>query len=327
MPRLLDYLKQCSELEKMARLTPSIREEPPPAARPGLASPSPDATCLVCSARPARPCTACGAVAYCDEEHQNTDARWHAAICPQLKKIAEDAENAAQASPQSVTTQFLFNANSKLKQPPTSWDPLLDPGLSAARRRRMTDLATRPLTLALIFNIINNNNKISPFLITPPAPEPIRVHIMAAAQPELDVSPALWAALGRPLELTLIGPELPAAPPTLSPGAPNLYKGLYRRELWRQLGRPHLIIGYNCGLLLYPGWKQTILDLRGAGVPFAITSYRAWEAAGEARVLAAVGAVRLFGPEPNPFASLAGRRSTTIANDVSYDNAVVSAWR
>ena len=102
---------------------------------------------------------------------------------------------------------------------------------------------------------------------------------------------------------------------------------LYRRDLWPALGRPDLVIGYDCGLLLYPTWKPTMHDLRGSGVPFALTSYRAWEAAGEARLLRAIGAEPLLAPTPNPFASLSARRSTTLANDLAHDNAFMSAWR
>ena len=103
--------------------------------------------------------------------------------------------------------------------------------------------------------------------------------------------------------------------------------GLYGKGRWGELGRPDLVIGFDCGLLMYPTWKATILELRGSGVPFVITSFRGWEAAAEARLLAAVKATCLIAPEANPWASPAGKRSTTIANDVSFDNAFVSAWR
>jgi hypothetical protein len=101
---------------------------------------------------------------------------------------------------------------------------------------------------------------------------------------------------------------------------------LYSRELWAELGTPDLIIAYNAGLMMYPTWKQTILGLRSAGVPFVITSFREWEAAAEARLLTAVGAKCLLPPQANPWASLMGKRSSTIANDVSFDNAFVAAW-
>ena len=61
--------------------------------------------------------------------------------------------------------------------------------------------------------------------------------------------------------------------------------------------------------------------------PFAITSYRSWEAAAERRLLVSLGATELAAPHENPFASLSSRRSATIANDVSRDNSFVSVWR
>jgi hypothetical protein len=161
---------------------------------------------------------------------------------------------------------------------------------------------------------------------------------MAAAPRERELPLALWATLARlfpgmRFEIALVGPNLDDSPdPELDPDPdPALTlrarTGLYRRELWRELGRPDLVLGYHCGLHLYPTWKPTILELRGSGVPFVLTSYRSWEAAAEARLLTAVGATPVLGPTPNPFASLASRRSSTISNDVARDNAWVSAWR
>jgi arylsulfatase A-like enzyme len=136
---------------------------------------------------------------------------------------------------------------------------------------------------------------------------------------------------GTRFELALIGPKLdepdPDPDPADSPLTLRARTGLYRRALWSELGRPDLVIGYHCGLHLYPTWKPTILELRGSGVPFVLTSYRSWEAEAEARLLIAVGATRVHGPTPNRFASLASRQSTTIANDVAHDNEWVSVWR
>lgn len=158
------------------------------------------------------------------------------------------------------------------------------------------DHLTRPRTLASMAAAI--------------APHARVVHVMAAAQREADVPAELWA----PFEVTLIGPELPGG-------------RLYRRALWDELGKPDLIIGFHCGLMMYPTWKPTILDLKGSGVPFVITSYRDWEAAAEAKLLTAVGVQCLQPPMRNPHASSLPKRSATIANDYSLDNAYVSAWR
>ncbi|MBZ5713992.1 MSS51 C-terminal domain-containing protein [Nannocystis pusilla] len=315
MPRLLDYVGQCAELEKMARLEPRPAVE---AASPGLAGPSADLACLVCGAGPARPCGYCRGVAYCGDEHRDRDARWHAPVCADLRAIADDLAFAAEHP--RLADALLARAPSSAAVP-TSWADYLGADLAASERRCMTDLATRPLTLAHVLTLLSEH-------VPKTSSEVCEIHIMAAARRERDVPPALWSEagrlLGRRFALTLVGPEL--APGDLGPGI-RAVPGLYRRDLWQRLGRPALVIGYDCGLLLYPTWKQTMLELRGSGVPFVITSYRGWEAAGEARVLKAIGAVPLLAPALNPFASLSPRRSTTIANDVARDNAYLSAWR
>lgn len=317
---MLDYPAQVAELEKMARLSPprEVRRAPPEL---GAVE---DAACLVCGARPARSCGACGGVHYCGEAHQRVDARWHDLACAELRAIAEDAALAASVPRERLVAELCERARAAGDELPASWDALLGEGPLTARRRLLTDLATRPLTLAHALRATG---------VGAARAGALTVHVMAAAQRERDVAPALWGLLARwfpgaRLELALVGPELPPGEPVVDATLTlRLRPGLYGRELWGELGRPDLVIGYDCGLLMYPAWKPTILGLRGSGVPFVITSYRDWEAAGEARVLTRVGAVRLLAPTHNPFASLAGKRSTTVANDVAYDNAMLSGWR
>lgn len=319
MPPLLDYPRQCAELEKMRRLGPPRACDSRPAPLAPLAA---DATCLVCGARPARPCGGCGGVAYCGEAHQQLDARWHLVTCPELRAVAEDRAFAAAHPREAIVARLLARAG-RSGAAPAGWDDYLGDGLSPVERRCMTDLATRPLTLAHVLTLLAGHVSRDNSRVT-------AIHVIAAAERERDVPLALWRELprlvpgGGEFELVLVGPELP--PGDLGAGV-RARPGLYHRDLWGELGRPDLVLGYDCGLLLYPSWKPTILGLRGSGVPFVVTSYRAWEAAGEARVLAAIGAELLLAPTPNPFASLAARRSTTVANDLAYDNAFVSAWR
>jgi hypothetical protein len=307
---MLGYAAQVAELEKIARLSPARGAVE---AVPGLGEPE-DVPCLVCERRPARACAGCGSVHYCSAEHQRVDACWHDAVCAALRAIAEDAAFVASAAREVLVAELCARVVDG--EVPDDWDMFLGAGPETARRRVLTDLATRPLTLASA--LVRLGVRARPR---------ITVHVMAAAQREREVAPALWGALARwfpgtRFELALVGPELPAGPETLAVGpvALRMRTGPYRRELWDELGRPDLVIGYDCGLLMYPAWKPTILGLRGSGVPY-------WEAAGEARVLAAVGAARVLAPAANPFASRAGKRSTTLANDVAYDNAFISAWR
>lgn len=314
---MLAYPAQVAELEKIARLSAARAAE---RVVPALGEPE-DAACLVCERRPARACAACGSVHYCSAEHQRVDACWHDAVCEALRAIAEDAALLASVPREELVAELCARVIDG--EVPDDWDMFLGTGPPTARRRVLTDLATRPLTLARA--LVRLGVRARPR---------IAAHVMAAAQREREVAPALWGALARwfpgtRFELALVGPELPAGPELEEFGAVALRMrtGPYRRELWDELGRPDLVIGYDCGLLMYPAWKPTILGLRGSGVPFVITSYRDWEAAGEARVLAAVGAARVLAPAQNPFASLAGKRSTTLANDVAYDNAFISAWR
>jgi hypothetical protein len=313
---VLDYPTQVSELEKIARLSPSptLLREPP-----GLADADAALACLVCGARPASACVACGGVSYCGEACQRVDARWHDLVCADLQAIAEDAGFAAEGLVDELIERISRVRIDEL----AGWDNLLEAEIGGARRRLLTDLGTRVLTLARVLaqlDVCRGSGLVS-------------IHVMAAAQREREVPSALWATLGRlfpgtRFELALVGPDLD---PDLEPGDSSLTlrarRGLYRRALWSELGRPDLVLGYHCGLHLYPTWKATILELRGSGVPFVLTSYRPWEAAAEARLLTAVGATQVLGPVANPFASLASRRSSTIANDVAHDNAWVSVWR
>lgn len=323
MPWLLDYAAQVAELEKMARLSPprEVRR-----ARPRLGAPDPAAACLVCGATPARPCSACDGVVYCGEAHQQLDARWHDGVCDALRTIAEDAALADRVPRERLVAELCRRAREAGAGLPTGWDALLGEVPDGARRRLLTDLATRPLTLAHVLHAL---------AIRGARPGVLAIHVMAAAEREAAVAPALWGTLARwfpgtRFELALVGPELPATRPAAEEHPQvtlRLRTGPYRRALWEELGRPDLIVGFDCGLLIYPAWKPTIVGLCGAGAPFVITSYRGWEAAAEARVLAAVGARPALAPVDNPFASRAAKRSTLIANDVSHDNAIVSAWR
>jgi hypothetical protein len=325
VPRLLDYPTQVSELEKIARLSPApaVQREPP-----GLADADVAMACLVCGARPARACVACGGVSYCGETHQRVDAKWHDLVCADLRAIAQDTAFAAK-QPRSTLWDALIERIGRVRiDDLAGWDDLLEAEIVGARRRLLTELGTRLLTLARVLVDLDIPARAARSGV-------LSIHVMAAAQREREVPPALWATLGRlfpgtRFELALVGPDLDSsAPDPRADGQLTLRArtGLYRRELWSELGRPDLVLGYHCGLHLYPSWKATILQLRGAGVPFVITSYRAWEAAAEARLLSAVGVTRVLGPTPNPFASLASRRSSTIANDVARDNAWVTVWR
>ena len=310
---LLDYPTQVSELEKIARLSssPAVERE-----APGLADADAAVACLVCGARPARGCAACGGVSYCGEACQRVDARWHDLVCDELRAIAQDAAFATEGACSTLVERISRVRIDDL----ASWDDVLGSEIVGTQRRLLTDLGTRVLTLARVLADLD----------VPARDGVVSIHVMAAAEREREVSPALWATLehllpGTRFELALIGPDLDdSSEPLLKLRA---HRGLYRRELWGELGRPDLVIGYHCGLNLYPTWKATILELRGSGVPFVITSYRSWEAAAEARLLTGVGVTRVRGPSPNPFASLASRRSTTIANDVAHDNAWIAVWR
>ena len=328
MPPWLDYATQVSELEKIARL--DARPAPERRATPELAAQSDKARCLVCGKRPARPCKVCRSVSYCSRPHQRSDARWHDAVCEVLRDITEDERAATSEGDDDLVRELLVRRTSRPDvRDLGGWDDYLgaEPALPPARRRRLTGLATRPLTLASLLIALDAPSRTTGGRL--------RVHVMAASHRELSVPASLWAEAVRlvpgvvGLEVTLVGPELAGSPapsdhPSLSI---DTRRALYGRELWSELGRPDVVVGYDCGLLVYPSWEPTLYDLRGSGVPFALTSYRAWEAAAEARVLSGLGVERIFGPEPNRWASLAGKRSSTIANDVSFDDAFVSAWR
>lgn len=306
----LDYATQVSELEKIAKLAPS-----PVVARaaPELLAAAPDVPCLVCGAVPARACAACASVSYCGALHQASDARFHDAVCETLRDIAEDVRARASENPEERIAELLAAA-ARWSGARPGWADFLG-AVTPSRERRLSELATRPMTLASMLVALDVKARTGR----------LNVHVMAASQRELEVPLEVWARVGAllnvHLDVAFVGPELAPRAGLRSK------KALYQRALWSELGRPDLVIGYNCGLMMYPTWKATILDLRGSGVPFVVTSFRAFEAAAEARLLSAVGATCLFAHAANPWASLAGKRSSTIANDVSFDNAYVSAWR
>lgn len=155
--------------------------------------------------------------------------------------------------------------------------------------------------------------------------------MIGASRKELQ-APSLYLELGRcfpgtSFELTFFGPELPSGRvEPLGQVSFALRPGEYRRNVWSRLPRPDLVIGYNAGLLVYPTWVPTLRELLGSGLRVALTSYRIWEAAAEAELLLAARVTCLSAPAQNPFRSLAWRRSSTIANDLSQDNAYLSVW-
>jgi hypothetical protein len=315
----LPYAQQVLELEKIARLEQPELEAPP--ARAALGEPTMAGVCLVCGRRPARTCQGCRSVSYCGLEHQSIDVAWHAGACPVLHEIQLDERGRAEPAGR-LERQRCAPAGAV----PRSWDGYLDPRLVGSERRLLTDLATRPLTLALLLQTLE--------LVERRRSEPVRVHVMGASHKEVE-GLASYAELAhlwpqQAFELLLVGPELdPPRAHDVGRGGVGIdfHRGQYRRALWSRFGTPDLIVGFNAGLLLYRSWQPTLLDVIRCGAPLAITSYRSWEAAAEARLLLQTGASCVRPVMANPFASRAGRRSATLANDVSWDNSYVSVWR
>jgi len=313
---MLAYHLQVQELEKIARLegvTPArTRELPRLAALRGAAP----ATCVVCAGPAGACCEACQAAHYCGVEHQTVDAVWHDVVCARLR----EAETDAALLRESARDLALRLLQRDVTQLPTSWGGLLGDGDAPARRAE-SDLSSRALTLARLLHDVEV-----------PCHGAVRVHVMGASAKELE-GLDLFMLLPRffpqaDFEVALVGPELPIVDvPARERLRFTLHSAPYRRALWSALGQPHFILAFNAGVLLYRSWHQTLFELFKSGVPFALTSYRGWEAWAEARVLSGVGATCVREPYPNPFASLACRRSTTLQNDVSFDNSFVSIWR
>src|SRR5690606_8044815 len=272
-------------------------------------------------AGPASACSSCESVHYCGESHQELDACFHQAACARLREIREDEAFRRARSVRELSVELLERrAGARGPRVLEGWDAYLATTAftEPAHRRVLTDLASRPLTVAHLLRELGGVQN-----------GPIRVHVMAASAKELE-SLALYTELAAlfpesRFEIALIGPELPVAPlPSSARVRLCLRADIYRRASWAELGRPQLVVGFDAGLLLYRSWGRTLLELIGSGVPFAITSYRSWEATAEAALLRRLGAVPLCPPRPNPFASEASRRSTTVANDVSRDNSYLS---
>lgn len=314
---MLSYALQVAELQKIARL-----EAPrSTGSTAGLGARSASVRCLVCDTLHAAACLGCASVAYCGARHQDEDAPWHQGVCEQLRAAREDAELRAHTPPAAVVARVLKRSAARERALPSSWDTYLGPELSGAERRVASDFASRPLTIARLLDELDL-----------PAQGARRIHVMGATATEL-LALELYEELAAffpeaSFEVAFVGPQLPSVP---LPRFPRVrfaqHVGDYRRALWSTLGTPALIVAFNAGLLLYRSWQPTLFELFRCGAPFVITSYRGWEARAEAQVLASVGGACVRPPTLNPFASLACRRSTTIANDVSFDNSHLSVWR
>jgi hypothetical protein len=319
---LLPYGAQCDELRKIEKLEPpaNVRTGPPP----GLASKSSE-SCTVCGMAEAYSCATCRAVAYCCAEHQVRDWHWHARVCPRLSEIAEDAALLDASTPDGLC-EGLIRRN-RGASVAADWTEYLGraPDPARAEQRVFTALASRPLTLARWIDRLD----------LAATAERVRIHVIGASHRELEVPPSLYEELSFlwpavEFELLLVGPELPEPRESALSHQRlrfRLVRGLYRRALWEHVGRPDLVVGFHCGLLVYPSWGPTMRGLLGSGPPIVLTSYRGFEQDAEARLLERVGAKSVALPERNPFASLSARRSNTIANDVTWDNAFAMVVR
>lgn len=323
----LPYPEQRSELDKLMRLDPAAFDTPP-RELPALGPVDPAECCVVCGAHGAKPCGGCGFAHYCGVEHQRQDERYHRAVCASLAQVQEDRASRAELGDAALVELMLKRA-AATGQLASFEDYLGVPEqgpLEAPVLRRMTELASRPLTLAGVLFALK---------LAGPETRELRVHVMGAAAREHEAPLSLWGELARffpraHVELSLVGPELEQRSAQVAAAgrlSVRTRRGLYDTKLWEQLGKPDLVIGFNCGLVLYPTWENSIKSLIRSGAPFVITSYRSWEVRAEAKLLVASRARPLFNPRSNLFASRAPRPSTTLVNDVSFDNAFVSAWR
>src|SRR6186713_1048663 len=145
---MLGYPLQVSELEKIARLEPTRRARP--ARLCELTERSSHARCLVCGKAPARACNGCHAVHYCGAEHQRADAEWHDGVCQRLRSIAEDAELRARLSVDALCERLLGGAPA----PAHTWESYLSDDCRGAERRVVTDLGSRPFTLAWLLSLL-----------------------------------------------------------------------------------------------------------------------------------------------------------------------------
>jgi hypothetical protein len=266
-------------------------------------------------------------VSYCSENHWQKDRPWHARVCARLREIAEDRAVLATWTPEDLAAELVLHRSSvrPAHAPADLPHYLLNfAGKASACRRVAGALASRPLTLAYALR----------HLSLEPKQRRLRIHVVASAEREARDPLFLYAdALASwpdiQFEIDLFGPELPLESCAKRPTTGNLscrfHRAEYRQSVWQSTGAPDLIIGFNCGLLLYPSWRSTLLDLRGQNVPCVLTSYREWEQVAETELLASLGARMLMTSRPNPFASPSADRSTTLVNDVSYDNAHVMA--
>jgi len=263
------------------------------------------------------------------------DWQRHALVCDELATIREDKEFLLDEDNiwnlVELASRPLLHIPSDIS--PKDWSHFFEladsdwhlKGFSSTQLRVLSALLSRPLSL--LFSIKELG------LLVPTASKTFAVHIIAAGPAERSISSLFFRVLcwfypNVQFEIVLVGPELIESVPIQL--GENM-RVSFHAEMYHQFKKhhqfvlPNLIVGYNCGLLMYPSWRETLLQLLREDVPLVVTTYRQWEQNGEEKLLKHLKANIVLQPRENPFQSLAYRQSTTIVNDVFKDNSFVLA--
>jgi len=257
----------------------------------------------------------------------------HAQVCNELATIREDKQFL-------LAQENIWNLVELASRPlhvqsnisPKDWSQFFELAesdwhlkqFSSTQLRVLSALLSRPLSLLFSIEELGLSKEIS---------KTFTVHVIAAGPAEQSVSCLFFRVLcwfypNVQFEIILIGPELIESVP--------IQLGEYMRVSFRadmyhhfkehqQFVSPNLIVGFNCGLLMYPSWRETLTQLLNEVIPLVVTTYRQWEQKGEEKLLKLLKANIVLQPRENPFQSLAYRQSTTIVNDVFKDNSFVLA--
>lgn len=337
----LPYEVQVAELRKIHKLSPpvdqSTQESPPHLVC--VTENRNRAACTVCGRTSnetitIKSCSKCRKVDYCCEEHQALDRKWHQHVCAQFSTIAEDEELLRTKTFTELAEDFVMQQDAAVfSREHVDWESFLSQPTeslsSSARCRILTSLLSRPLTIVYAIQRLR-------LLESRDNSDSILICVVGASKRELEVPQRLYEQITSfwpnvRFEIVFVGPELDVVPDQQQRHSDNLrlsfQRSTFTRNQWLARKLPDLICGFNCGLVRYKTWGETVLEILQMDRPFVTTSYRNWEQQAEAKVLEAVGAKFILKQQENPFHSLVFRQSTTIVNDVCQDNAFVMAVR
>ena len=88
--------------------------------------------------------------------------------------------------------------------------------------------------------------------------------------------------------------------------------------------KPDIILGFNLGIVAYPSWRSSILEIPKLNCPFVLTAFSEREANDDKESMQTIFDTNKK-VEKNPFASLRPKRSP-IGDKIFYDNQFIMIY-